>query len=597
MDANVLVPGTMLRSGSYRIIRFISSGGFGCTYEAEHVMFRERVAIKELFVKDFCQRDYDGSISLITEERRTKVQRIREKFIEEARALRQMSNPGIVRVTDVFEENNTAYYAMDYIDGPSLNDIVKANGPLPEHLALCYIRQIAETLRYVHENHRLHLDIKPGNILIDHNGNAILIDFGSSKLYDETSGENNSTLMGLTPGYAPPEQMAHNISHFLPATDIYSLGATLYKILTGKNPVDSTLRASGEELSPISINISSETRLAITLAMALHKKDRPQTMTDFLSILPAPVEITPGEDSATSNLAITPDAPTLDNSELENTLDENTNAKISQSSESPFYAKTNKTILKSSFDTATTKPPCNNIKNYYQNNILISEQIRPIKETSAVSTNLSRTPTEANPFRRLYKIFFSTISIIILLIVAFLIYQHLFIYDWKSNYSEGLAAVGLNGKCGYIDKYDNEVIPMVYDYAYDFSDGIAKVGLNSKCGFIDKSGNEVVPIIYDNAGDFSDGIALVELNGKFGYIDKLGNEVIPIKYDNLGDFDDGLAWAMLNNKQGYINKSGNVVIPLIYDATWSFEDGKCKVKLNEEHFYIDRNGNRLPDGD
>lgn len=326
MDVDVLAPGTMLRGGSYRIIRFISSGGFGCTYEAEHVMFKERVAIKELFVKDFCQRDYDGSISLITEERRTKVQRIREKFIEEARALRQMSHPGIVRVTDVFEENNTAYYAMDYIDGPSLNDIVKANGPLPEHLALCYIRQIAETLRYVHENHRLHLDIKPGNILIDHNGNAILIDFGSSKLYDETSGENNSTLMGLTPGYAPPEQMAHNISHFLPATDIYSLGATLYKILTGKNPVDSTLRASGEELSPISINISSETRLAITLAMALHKKDRPQTMTDFLSILPAPVEITPGEDSATSNLAITPDAPTLDNSSQENTPNDITSA-------------------------------------------------------------------------------------------------------------------------------------------------------------------------------------------------------------------------------------------------------------------------------
>lgn len=147
MDGFVLSPGMMLHGGSYRIIRFISSGGFGCTYEAEQVLLGERVAIKELFLRDFCMRGEDGSISVMTEEKRPLTQRIREKFIDEARALRRMSHPGIVRLTDVFEDNNTAYYTMDYVDGASLNDIVKTRGPLPEALALRYIRQVADTLR------------------------------------------------------------------------------------------------------------------------------------------------------------------------------------------------------------------------------------------------------------------------------------------------------------------------------------------------------------------------------------------------------------------------------------------------------------------
>ncbi len=277
---------TFLQNGKYRIIRYISSGGFGCTYEAEHVLLEERVAIKEFFVKDFCNRDETTShITVGTLSKKGLVAKLQRKFIDEARALRKLHHAGIVNVQDVFEENGTAYYVMDYIDGSSLSDIVREQGPLSEERAVRYICQVASALQYVHDNNRLHLDIKPGNIMIDGNDNPILIDFGASKQYDEADGENTSTLLGKTPGYAPLEQMSNSVVKFLPATDIYALGATLYKLLTGVTPPDSLLRGSGEELKPLPLSISTSTRNAVTAALQMNKTARPQSLSEFLKLL------------------------------------------------------------------------------------------------------------------------------------------------------------------------------------------------------------------------------------------------------------------------------------------------------------------------
>ena len=285
MDMHLPV-NTLLQGGKYRIVRFISSGGFGCTYEAEHVLLEKRVAIKEFFVKDFCNRDETTSqISVGTVSKKGLVDKLRRKFIDEAKALCRLHHPGIVSVSDVFEENGTAYYVMDYVDGKSLGDLVNREGPLSEERALRYIRQVSAALQYVHENNRLHLDIKPGNIMIDGNGNAILIDFGASKQYDEEAGENTSTLLGKTPGYAPPEQMSNSVVKFLPATDIYALGATLYKMLTGVTPLDANLRISGEELGPLPSHVSGATRGAVSAAMSINKNKRPQTVSAFLQLL------------------------------------------------------------------------------------------------------------------------------------------------------------------------------------------------------------------------------------------------------------------------------------------------------------------------
>ena len=294
----------LLQGRKYKIVRFISAGGFGCTYEGLHVMLKKRVAIKEFFVKDFCNRDEaDMTVSVGITSKTALVNKLKNKFIEEAQSVNALKHPNIVNVYDVFEENGTAYYVMDYIDGASLNDIVKANGALSEKKTVKYILQVADALKYVHSCNRLHLDIKPGNIMIDKDDNAILIDFGTSKQYDEEAGENTSTLMGKTPGYAPLEQMGNDVVKFMPSTDIYALGATLYKILTGITPPSATLLASGEELDPIPSSVSETVRNAVYKAMQTNKKMRPQTISEFVSIIEVKTSepVPPSEESETDD--------------------------------------------------------------------------------------------------------------------------------------------------------------------------------------------------------------------------------------------------------------------------------------------------------
>lgn len=277
---------TLLQGGRYRIIRFIGSGGFGCTYEAEHVLLEKRVAIKEFFLKDFCNRDMTSqNVSVATEGKKALVEKLRRKFIDEARSLSRLHHPGIVSVSDVFEENDTAYFVMEYIDGRSLGQILRESGPLTEKRAVRYILQVADALRYLHSNNRLHLDIKPDNIMINTNDNAVLIDFGASKQYDEVNGENTSTLVGRTLGYAPIEQMADNVVKFTPATDIYALGATLYKLITGNTPISAALVASGEKQLSLPDGISENVHKAVTAAMQINKAHRPQTVDEFIRIL------------------------------------------------------------------------------------------------------------------------------------------------------------------------------------------------------------------------------------------------------------------------------------------------------------------------
>ena len=282
---------TLLQGGKYKIVRFISSGGFGCTYEAEHILLKKRVAIKEFFVKDFCNRDETTSqISVGITSKTALVNKLKSKFIAEAQSLCSLEHPNIVHVFDVFEENGTAYYVMDYIDGLSLNDMVKKDGPMSEQKAVGYIMQVADALKYVHSQNRLHLDIKPGNIMVDENDKAVLIDFGASKQYDEEGGENTSTLLGKTPGYAPLEQMGNDVVKFLPSTDIYALGATLYKLLTGNTPPSASLLASGETLDAMPSFISEGTRNAIIQSMQTNKMKRPQSIGEFEKLLSGDID-------------------------------------------------------------------------------------------------------------------------------------------------------------------------------------------------------------------------------------------------------------------------------------------------------------------
>lgn len=278
--------GASLQNGKYRILRLLGQGGFGITYEAEQSLLRRKVAIKEFFMKDCCERDEATSrVTVGTGSQRELVEKFRGKFIREAQMIASMDHPGIVRVMDVFEENDTAYYVMENLPGGSLAEKVKKEGPLSEELAEKYIRQVAGALDYIHSLNTVHLDVKPSNILLNAKGEAVLIDFGISKHYDDSGEQTSSTPVGISKGFAPLEQSRDgDVSQFKPSTDIYALGATYYYLVTGLVPPEASILYE-EGFPDMPSLISSGLKLTIEKAMSPRRIDRPQTINEFLSLL------------------------------------------------------------------------------------------------------------------------------------------------------------------------------------------------------------------------------------------------------------------------------------------------------------------------
>ena len=283
---NALKTNAVLQNGKYRIEGVLGQGGFGITYLASQVALNRKVTIKEFFMKELCNRDEQTSqVSVPSMGSVDTVARFRAKFVKEAQTIAALNNPHIIHIHDIFEENGTAYYVMDYLSGGSLSDLVQRDGVLAEATALGYIRQVADALSYIHARNINHLDIKPSNVLIDGNGNAVVIDFGLSKRYDETGSQTSTTPVGISHGFAPLEQyQPGGVSTFSPTTDIYSLGATLYKLLSGQTPPNATALLDADlDLSRLSA--SPSTKAAIAAAMQPKRKGRPQTVEAFIAML------------------------------------------------------------------------------------------------------------------------------------------------------------------------------------------------------------------------------------------------------------------------------------------------------------------------
>ena len=286
-----------MKHGEYRIERELGHGGFGVTYSAVQVGLNRRVAIKEFFMSEYCNRDAETShVTVPSEGSRELVARFRNKFIKEAQNIASLKHPHIISIHDVFEDNGTAYYVMEYLDHGSLADLVKRQGSLPEADALRYTRQIADALRYIHARKMSHLDVKPGNILIDEEDHAVLIDFGLSKRYDDEGNQTSTTPVGISHGYAPLEQYKKGgVGTFSPSTDIYSLGATLYKLITGATPPDANdILIDGLPAHPDVMSLPVYE--AIEQAMQPNKNHRPQSIGAFLTRLDAPA--TPAPETA-----------------------------------------------------------------------------------------------------------------------------------------------------------------------------------------------------------------------------------------------------------------------------------------------------------
>ena len=277
--------GSSLQQGRYIIEKVLGQGGFGITYLACQTGLNRKVAVKEFFMQEYCNRDAGTSrVSVPSMGSRELVDKFKWKFIKEARNIAALKHKNIVSVVDVFEENGTAYYVMEYQPGGSLQSLL-SGGALSEQLAERYIRQIASALDCVHQNQMMHLDVKPANILINEYGEAVLIDFGLAKRYDNLGRQTSTTPTGLSAGYAPMEQnKPGGVGVFSPATDIYSLGATLFKLLTGVTPPDAS-DVFNDGLPALPAGISSNLREAVEAAMRPGVKARPQSITEFLEIL------------------------------------------------------------------------------------------------------------------------------------------------------------------------------------------------------------------------------------------------------------------------------------------------------------------------
>lgn len=296
----VLLPeGTILDSGKYRIDQPLASGGFGNTYIATDVRMNVRCVVKEFFMSGINSRiGNDVTVSVPTNLMTFESQK--RKFMKEAQRLFRLNSPHIVRVHSLFEENSTAYYVMDYIEGKSLSAIMKERGQaFSEAEVRNILTQIFDALRTIHTDNPplYHLDIKPGNILMDDNGHVTLIDFGASKqLSSEGNAATTSTAMSYTPGYAPVEQIEQDINNIGAWTDFYALGATLYNLLSANKPpsISSLRRSDAFQYPP---GTTGNIKSLIKWMMSLNHDERPRTVDACITALNNPSVITPWHDN------------------------------------------------------------------------------------------------------------------------------------------------------------------------------------------------------------------------------------------------------------------------------------------------------------
>ena len=302
---NPLPPATELRGpvNTYRIVQALGQGSFGITYLAT---MQTRVAGQmggfqaevRVVVKEFFMRDVNGrrGRDVTASSQNGTFADYKRKFMNEAANLARLNHPNIVKVLERFEANNTAYYAMEYLDGGSLDDYIPAHRGLPEAEVVRLAAQMGAALDHMHANRMLHLDIKPNNIMRRSSGDIVLIDFGLSKLFDANGEPESSTNIGLgTKGYAAMEQETYQRGDGFPVTlDVYAFGATLFKMLTGETPPNASIifNEGFPEAQLMQRGVSYRVREAVKRAMAPATRDRYQSAREVVGALGGQILIT-----------------------------------------------------------------------------------------------------------------------------------------------------------------------------------------------------------------------------------------------------------------------------------------------------------------
>lgn len=290
-----LAPGTVL-ADRYVLGLAVGSGGFGIVYSAWDMKLETIVAVKEFFVSRLVTRAEGLKNLIITKKSQEEFEYRKERFLAEARNMAKFgSHRSIPNVFEFFEENNTAYIVMELLRGVALNDYLnQSGGKIDIDFAIMIANEIGNALKSLHEQNIIHRDVAPDNIYIC-SGKEIkikLMDLGAAKLADSTD---EVIDIILKPGYSPTEQY-DNSKNIGPWTDIYALGATLYVMLTGIKPDESTNRKIKDEVVPphlIDPSISENLSNAIMKAMAVEKHMRFKNVQDFLSAINGERKIIP----------------------------------------------------------------------------------------------------------------------------------------------------------------------------------------------------------------------------------------------------------------------------------------------------------------
>lgn len=286
--------GKSLQGGKYILEQPLGQGGFGITFKAVHRDLQQTVVIKTLTPASHQMPQFAE---------------LERRFRDEARRLALCVHPNIVRVNDFFTEDGIPYLVMDYIPGQTLEEVVFPDHPLPEAIAIHYIRQIGAALEVVHQNGLLHRDVKPQNIILRQGTQeVVLIDFGIAREFTPGTTQTHTSLVSV--GYAPIEQYMSQEKR-TPATDVYGLAATLYALLTATVPIASILRTrqtlpAPRELQP---QISPAVSQAVLRGMAVEVQYRPATIAEWLTLLPNSSSV--GTVAGTSGAIPNPVSPSL----------------------------------------------------------------------------------------------------------------------------------------------------------------------------------------------------------------------------------------------------------------------------------------------
>ncbi len=291
MDDRLTLPPNTLLLGEFSIARVIGTGGFGITYEADDVALEAAVAIKEYYPAEIGSRDAGLTVRPSSRHHSDLFEWGRSRFLEEARMLARFKHPGIVRVTRVFEANSTAYMVMEFERGQSFEAWLQSLGrpPTQEELDLIAGR-VLDALATLHGENLLHRDIAPDNIIIRENGDPVLLDFGAAR---HAVVERTRTIAGIIKsGYSPQEQYSSDSRLQGPWTDLYAFGATLYRAVVGKPPVEAPSRVDSDPLVPAQQAAADRYRAsflaAIDACLKVKPSERPRSAPELRCLLLEP---------------------------------------------------------------------------------------------------------------------------------------------------------------------------------------------------------------------------------------------------------------------------------------------------------------------